>query len=138
MPSIFSSVWFWLLIAAILMFIVGIFIFAAFSSGWGVLIIILGVLLLIGAGITGYVTASNKVVIDALNSPTGTELLRQIPNWASGAASAGTDIINNTAEGSLGQVLSGAIARQSSNSLPPVTRQAKSVRPAVGSPRITH
>ena len=75
MPDIFNNAWFWLLMFAIIMFIVGVIIVIAFQSAWGVLIIVFGVLLLIAAAIVGFVTSSRKAVVNVLNTEVGAQLL---------------------------------------------------------------
>jgi c-di-AMP phosphodiesterase-like protein len=97
MPDIFNNAWFWLLMFAIIMFIVGVIIVIAFQSAWGVLIIVFGVLLLIAAAIVGFVTSSRKAVVNVLN----TEVGAQLPNLLNG---------NIQGEEQLGEVLTSVLA----------------------------
>lgn len=122
---------------AILMFIVGVIILSVVHSGWGVVIIILGVLLLIAAGIVGFVSSTRKAAIDALNSPAGAELVRQIPTLVAAGGAEGLAGLAGTlggSGGSLAQVLTGVVGGQGTGGLPRVAPP----RAPVGSPRITH
>ena len=73
--SIFMSAWFWLLMIAILFFIVGIILLALVGTGWGVLLILLGVLFLIVAGVTGFISSSRQTAVELLNTPAGAQLI---------------------------------------------------------------
>lgn len=71
----FSSAWFWLLLVAILFFIIGIILLALVGTGWGVMLIVLGVLFLIVAGLAGFFSSSRDTAVALLNTEAGAQLV---------------------------------------------------------------